>query len=116
MIYDDFTHEELQEKLKENLAQQSARENDINLLETAEEDCMRMLHEDRIATESLHSGWTGEDAEKYISKALEENEHLQKQCVQAFSQEKDRLQSELKKLQTEAQDISDALDRKKTEE
>ena len=109
MIYADYTYDELQVYLKENEDKQNELENKISKLKLGEEDSFRMLKEDQKAIDLLHSGWTGENAEKYILQSRENNEMFQKQYLIAYSQEKERLQDELKSLRIEAQDISDAI-------
>lgn len=116
MIYADYTYDELQVYLKENEDKQNELENKISKLNLGEEENLRMLKEERKAIELLHSSWTGENAERYIMQSYENNEMFQKRYAQAFSHEKDRLQDELKRLQIEAQDISDAMKNKTKEE
>ena len=116
MIYDDYTYDELQTLMKKNSDLQDELGRNISKLNLGEEENLRMLKEERKAIDILHSSWTGENAERYIMQSYENNEMFQKRYAQAFSHEKNRLQDELKRLQIEAQDISDAMKNKTKEE
>ena len=116
MIYDDYNYDELQTLMKKNSDLQDELGRNISKLILGEEENGRMLKEERKSISFLHSSWTGENAEKYILQAIENNEAFQKRYAQAFSQEKDQLQDELNRLRVEAQYISDAMKNKTKEE
>lgn len=105
MKFDD-TRDELQVLLQKNRDKQDELEQRLKKLAFGEEKILQLLREDGIAVECLYNGWTGEDAEKYIMRSLEETETIRKKYAQAFSQEKERLWDEMKKLQEQEQDIS----------
>ena len=111
MIYDGCTLEELQMHFKNNKALQEAVEKKINALTLEEEDCIRMLKDDLKAIELLNAGWTGANAEKYVSWSLLENESLQKRVFQVISQEKECLHDELKRLCFESESISNLIEK-----
>lgn len=106
---------ELQKQLKQNQARQEEISCEIERLHAKEEDWLSMFRADRDATERLHEGWQGPDAEKYISESLEENRRFQTKYMQAFEEAEDRLDHEMHQLRQEEKNLSDSMDESKSE-
>ena len=109
MRQDGCAYGELVMLLRENRDSQDDLEQRLKLIESGEEKISRIIQEGIIAVERLSIGWTGEDAEKYITETLEDDELFRKQFDQVFSQEKNMLLDKLRRLQREERDISDEL-------
>lgn len=114
--FDSYSNDELRSLLQENSDKQYELERENMRMQSDEEQCMQSLKADRSALEALSVGWTGKDAEKYISEALEENEMFRKQYMQAFSSERDNLIEKQKSLQMEEQSILDTIANRSDEE
>lgn len=114
--FDTYSNDELRTVLQENGDKQYDLEREYIRMNSDEEECMQSLKADRSALETLSVGWTGKDAEKYISEAIEENERFRKQYMQAFSSERDNLIEKQKSLQMEEQSILDTIANRNDEE
>lgn len=114
--FESCSSDELKSLLRENSDLQDEIEQDNKRVNSYEEQCMQSLKAERNALESLSVGWTGKDAEKYISEAIEENEMFRKQYIQAFSAERDRLLDKQKSLQAEEQYILETIANRSDEE
>ena len=114
--FDAYSNDELRTILQENGDKQYDLEREYVRMNSDEEECMQSLKADRSALETLSVGWTGKDAEKYISEAIEENERFRKQYIQAFSTERDNLLEKQKSLQMEEQSILETIASRSDEE
>lgn len=114
--FDSYSNDELRSLLQENSDKQYELERENMRMQSDEEQCMQSLKADRSALETLSVGWTGKDAEKYISEAIEENERFRKQYIQAFSAERDNLLEKQKSLQMEEQSILETIANRSDEE
>ena len=108
-------HGELRKQLNKIQARQEEITGEIKRLHSDEEDWETLFRMDRSATERLHEGWQGPDADRYISETLEESRRFQTKYMRAFEEAEDRLNRERQQLLQEEKNLSDSMRKTKSE-